>query len=85
MERAAQMDAAGTPGAPSVPLWATPLATALIVFIVTVPRIVFAFRYGLIGHADGSLWLGAVTLIAVNLALLVANYLSFERGSRMKP
>lgn len=43
------------------------------------------FRYGLIGHADGSLLLGATTLLLVNLALLLANYLSFERGSRMKP
>ncbi|MDY0872451.1 ABC transporter permease [Dongia rigui] len=43
------------------------------------------FRYGLIGHADGSLLAGVVTLVAVNLALLMANYLSFEHGSRMKP
>jgi ABC-2 type transport system permease protein len=43
------------------------------------------FRYGLIGHADGSLLLGAVVLVGVNAALLIANYLSFSFGSRLKP
>lgn len=43
------------------------------------------FRYSLIDHADGSLLLGAVTLILINLALLAFNYLSFEHGKRMKP
>lgn len=43
------------------------------------------FRYGVIGHADGSLVLGAVALIGVNLALLVGNYLSFQYGSRLRP
>jgi ABC-2 type transport system permease protein len=42
------------------------------------------FRYGFIGHADGSLALGAIALCAVNAALLAANYLSFQRGSRLK-
>ena len=42
------------------------------------------FRYGFIGHADGSLLLGALALTTVNAALLLANYLSFERGSRLK-
>ncbi|WP_374310347.1 ABC transporter permease [Dongia sp.] len=42
------------------------------------------FRYGLIGHADGSLWLGALALIGVNMALLIANYLSFQHGSRLR-
>src|SRR5690606_15773828 len=32
-----------------MPLWATPAMTALIVVAVTLPRIVFAARYGLIG------------------------------------
>lgn len=31
------------------PAWATPLATALIVLVLTIPRLVFAARYGLIG------------------------------------
>ena len=36
--------------APSpTPAWATPLVTALIVLALTVPRLVFAARYGLIG------------------------------------
>jgi 4-amino-4-deoxy-L-arabinose transferase-like glycosyltransferase len=49
MERAATMDAHAAPAAPRVPLWATPLATMLIVLTLTLPRIFFAFRYGLIG------------------------------------
>lgn len=49
MERAATMDAQAAPAAPRVPLWATPLATMLIVVALTLPRIFFAFRYGLIG------------------------------------
>ena len=36
---------AGTP----VPGWATPLAAALIVLVLTIPRLVFAARYDLIG------------------------------------
>jgi 4-amino-4-deoxy-L-arabinose transferase-like glycosyltransferase len=39
----------GTGAAPRVPLWASPAAVALIVLALTVPRIVFAARYGLIG------------------------------------
>lgn len=31
------------------PAWATPVATALIVVVLTIPRLVFAARYGLIG------------------------------------
>jgi 4-amino-4-deoxy-L-arabinose transferase-like glycosyltransferase len=34
---------------PRAPLWATPLATAAIVFVLTIPRLIFAARYGLIG------------------------------------
>ncbi len=33
----------------SVPIWATPLATALIVLALTIPRLYFAARYALIG------------------------------------
>jgi ABC-2 type transport system permease protein len=42
------------------------------------------FRYGMIGHADGSLLLGLVVLAAVNLALLAVNYRAFARGWRLK-
>ena len=42
------------------------------------------FRYGLIGHADGSLFLGALALVGFNLTLLIANYLSFQHGSRLR-
>ena len=34
---------------PPAPLWATPAVTALIVLVLTIPRLVFAARYGLIG------------------------------------
>ncbi|MEO7223381.1 MAG: glycosyltransferase family 39 protein [Devosia sp.] len=37
-----------TASAPA-PLWATPLATAIIVLVLTIPRLIFAARYGLIG------------------------------------
>lgn len=33
----------------STPTWATPIATALIVGLLTIPRLVFAARYGLVG------------------------------------
>lgn len=41
--------AAGAVVAPRTPAWASPAVVALIVFALTVPRIVFAARYGLIG------------------------------------
>jgi 4-amino-4-deoxy-L-arabinose transferase-like glycosyltransferase len=37
------------PAATPSPGWATPLAVALIVFALTLPRLIFAARYGLIG------------------------------------
>ncbi len=43
------------------------------------------FRFGLIGHADGSILLGVIALAAVNAGLFIANYLSFQIGSRLKP
>lgn len=42
------------------------------------------FRFGFIGHADGSLGAGLIILAGANAALLVANYLSFKRGRRLK-
>ncbi|WP_133615105.1 ABC transporter permease [Dongia mobilis] len=42
------------------------------------------FRYGMIGHADGSLVLGIGVLGGVNLALLAVNYRAFARGWRLK-
>jgi 4-amino-4-deoxy-L-arabinose transferase-like glycosyltransferase len=35
--------------AAAMPRWATPLTTALIVIVLTIPRLIFAARYGLIG------------------------------------
>jgi ABC-2 type transport system permease protein len=42
------------------------------------------FRYGMIGHADGSLILGVAILASVNLVLLGANYRAFQQGWRLK-
>ena len=42
-------DEAKTAAAAPVPGWATPLATALIVAVLTIPRLIFAARYDLIG------------------------------------
>jgi 4-amino-4-deoxy-L-arabinose transferase-like glycosyltransferase len=42
-------DEAKTANAAPVPGWATPLATALIVLVLTIPRLYFAARYDLIG------------------------------------
>ena len=42
---------------PRLPAWATPLGCALIVLVVTLPRIVFAARFGLIGdEAYYAIW-----------------------------
>lgn len=43
------------------------------------------FRFGVIGHADGSLAAGLVILGGVNAALLLGCYLCFRRGGRLKP
>lgn len=42
------------------------------------------FRYGFIGHADGSLALGAVVLLGTNLALWVTAHRFFATGYRLK-
>jgi ABC-2 type transport system permease protein len=43
------------------------------------------FRYGMIGHADGSLMLGLVVLALVNAALLIVNLRFLQTGWRLKP
>ena len=46
-----------TSGSPRLPVWAAPLGCALIVLVVTLPRIVFAVRFGLIGdEAYYAIW-----------------------------
>jgi ABC-2 type transport system permease protein len=42
------------------------------------------FRYGFIGHADGSLAIGAVVLIGVNAALLLLCFRLIASGYRLK-
>ena len=43
------------------------------------------FRYGFIGHADGSLAVGVLVVLAVNAALLGLVYRMIATGYRMKP
>lgn len=43
------------------------------------------FRYGMIGHADGSLLLGVIILALVNVALLIVNLRFLQTGWRLKP
>lgn len=42
------------------------------------------FRYGMIGHNDGSLLLGVIVLSGSNLLLLIVNYRAFRRGWHLK-
>ena len=42
------------------------------------------FRYGFTGHADGHLAIGAVLVLAINLALAAACYLLLRAGWRLK-
>lgn len=42
------------------------------------------FRYGFIGHADGSLPVGAVFVAVVNLLLLAATYRMFATGYKLR-
>ena len=42
------------------------------------------FRYGFTGHADGNLAIGALLVLAINLALAVACYLLLRAGWRLK-
>ncbi|MCE2510934.1 MAG: ABC transporter permease [Alphaproteobacteria bacterium] len=43
------------------------------------------FRYGMTGHADGSLGTGVGALVCVNLVLLVLCHRMFKTGYRLKP
>ncbi len=43
------------------------------------------FRYGFIGHADGSLAVGAVVVLVVNVALWALTHRMFAVGYRLKP
>jgi ABC-2 type transport system permease protein len=42
------------------------------------------FRYGFIGHADGSLAIGAVVLVGINAALLLLCFSLIARGYKLK-
>jgi len=42
------------------------------------------FRYGFIGHADGSIWVGAAVMVAVNAALLALCHALVARGYKLK-
>jgi ABC-2 type transport system permease protein len=42
------------------------------------------FRYGFIGHADGSLAIGAAVLVGVNAALLLLSFHLIARGYKLK-
>ncbi len=43
------------------------------------------FRYGFIGHADGSLAIGVVVMLAMNVALFWLTYRMLATGYRLKP
>ncbi|MDX1575999.1 MAG: ABC transporter permease [Kiloniellales bacterium] len=43
------------------------------------------FRYGFIGHADGSLWIGAVVVLTANAALWTLVHRMISTGYRLKP
>ena len=42
------------------------------------------FRYGFIGHADGSIWVGAAVMVAVNAGLLALCHALVARGYKLK-
>ena len=42
------------------------------------------FRYGFIGHAEGSVMIGVIVLTGVNIALWVICYLLFASGYKLK-
>ena len=42
------------------------------------------FRYGFIGHADSPVWLGALVLAVVDVALLLLAWWMFRVGYRLK-
>ena len=43
------------------------------------------FRYGFIGHADGSLWIGALVVLTVNAGLWTLVHRMIATGYRLKP
>ncbi len=43
------------------------------------------FRYGFIGHADGSLWVGAMVVLTVNAGLWTLVHRMISTGYRLKP
>ena len=42
------------------------------------------FRYGMIGHADGNLLVGAVYVGSVDIVLLALSWMMFKRGYKLK-
>lgn len=42
------------------------------------------FRYGMTGHADGNLWIGAAILAGVNLLLCLLSWRMFATGYKLK-
>jgi ABC-2 type transport system permease protein len=43
------------------------------------------FRYGFIGHADGSLWVGALVVLTVNAGLWTLVHRMISTGYHLKP
>ena len=46
--------------------------------------VISGFRYGFLGIADSPVWLGALVVLAIDVALAVACYLLLRRGWRLK-
>lgn len=64
---------------------ALPEAGRLLVRMNPVFYVIDGFRYGVTGHAEGSLATGVAVLVAVNAVLLVVVYRLVARGFRLKP
>lgn len=62
-----------------------PDAIRSIAFVNPFFYMIDGFRAGFIGHADGSLAVGALALALVDLTLFVATYAMFRRGYKLKP
>ena len=61
-----------------------PDAVRALTFINPFFYMIDGFRYGFIGHSDGSLWVGALVLGLVNVALFLGAYTMFRRGYKLK-
>ncbi len=61
-----------------------PEAVRAITFVNPFFYMIDGFRYGFIGRSDGSLWVGALVLGLVDLALFLATYAMFRRGYKLK-